>query len=39
MIARLIDKLEHEKLIKVIGSDIFIEINKTQFVKDRISTL
>ena len=37
--ASIIEKLEKEKIIKVIGFDIYIEINKVQYVKERISKL
>jgi hypothetical protein len=36
IIGLLIEKMESEKLIKVIGSNMFIEINKLQYVKERI---
>ncbi len=37
--ASIIEKLEKEKIIKVIGFDVYIEINKVQYVKERISKL
>jgi hypothetical protein len=39
IVARLINKLEEERIIKVVGSDMFIEINKTHLVKKRIGIL
>jgi hypothetical protein len=39
IVARLINKLVDEKIIKVVGSDMFIEINKTHIVKKRINKL
>lgn len=39
IVAAIIEKLEKDKIIKVIGFDAFIEINKVQFVKERISKL
>jgi hypothetical protein len=39
IISTLIEKLEKEKIIKVIGSDMYIEINKTQYVKERIGVV
>jgi len=38
-VASIIEKLEKDKIIKVIGFDVFIEINKVQYVKERISKL
>ena len=39
IVSALIEKLEREKVIKVVGSDMFIEINKIQYVKNRIALL
>lgn len=39
IVASIIEKLEKDRIIKVIGSDVFIEINKVQYVKERISKL
>jgi hypothetical protein len=39
IVASIIEKLEKDKIIKVIGFDTFIEINKVQYVKERISKL
>ncbi len=39
IVASVIEKLEKEKIIKVIGFDVFIEINKVQYVKERISII
>jgi hypothetical protein len=38
-VASIIEKLERDKIIKVIGFDVFIEINKVQYVKQIISEL
>lgn len=38
-VSNLIEKLEREKIIKVVGSDMFIEINRIQYVKERIAIL
>lgn len=39
IVSILIEKLEGEKIIKVVGSDMFIEINKIQYVKERIAII
>lgn len=39
IVASIIEKLEKDKIIKVIGFDVFIEINKVQYVKQKISEL
>jgi hypothetical protein len=39
LISQLIDKLENEKILKVIGSDMYIEINKMHIVKQRIGII
>lgn len=39
IISTLIEKLEEEKIIKVVGSDMYIEINKIADVKERIAIL
>jgi len=39
IVASIIEKLERDKIIKVIGFDVFIEINKVQYVKQLISEL
>lgn len=39
IVASVIEKLEKEKVIQVTGFDVFIEINKVPYVKERISKL
>jgi len=39
IISTLIEKLEEERIIKVVGSDMFVEINKIAYVKERIAIL